>query len=116
MVERAAQALRPDAVDDAVTLSAAIAWLRRRLVLVRAMLVTVTGLFPDLFEGVACSVRAFRECLGTSRALVMLREICAPHLHALPRPLGLNPRAQPALAVARRHRQSSGPDPPPCLR
>ena len=112
-VEQAADTLRPADALDAVTLGAAVAWLRRRLALVRTMFVTVTGLLPDLFAGVERSVRAFRERLGTSRVLVMLREICAPHLHALPRPLGLNPRAQPAIAGARGHRQSAGPDPPP---
>jgi hypothetical protein len=111
-VEQAADTLRPADVPDAVTLGAAIAWLRRRLALVRTMFVTVTGLFPELFAGVALSVRAFRERLDTSRVLVALREICERHLHALPRPLGLNPRAQPALAGVYGYRQSSGPDPP----
>jgi hypothetical protein len=112
-VEQTADTLRPADVVGAVTLGAAIAWLRRRIVLVRTMFVTVTGMFPDLFEGVALTVRAFRERLGSSRVLVMLRGICATHLHALPRPLGLNPRARPAGGGAHGHRQSPGPDPPP---
>jgi len=111
-VEQAADTLRPADVLDAVTLSAAVTWLRRRLALVGTMFVTVTGLFPDLFAGVQHSVLAFRQHLGTSRVLVMLRGICAPHLHALPRPLGLNPPRKPAIAGARGHRQSPGPDPP----
>jgi hypothetical protein len=112
-VEQAANTLRPAEERDAVTLSAAVAWVRRRIALVRRMFVTVTGLLPGLFAGVPLSVRAFRERLGTSRVLVTLRESCERYLHVLPRPLGLNPRAQPALAGVRGYRQSPGPDPPP---
>jgi hypothetical protein len=112
-VERAAGTLRPAESFDAVTLGAAVAWLRRRVVWLRAMLLLVLGLFPNLFEGVERSVRAFRERLGTSRVLVALRGICAGHLHALPRPLGLNPRAQTAVTCKRGRQQSTGPDPPP---
>jgi hypothetical protein len=111
-LEKAADTLRPAAERDAVTLGAAVAWLRRRVAMVRTMFGTVTGLFPDLFAGVERSVRAFRERLGSTRVLVMLRGICARHLHALPRPLGLNPRRKSARAGDDGHGQSIGPDPP----
>ncbi len=91
-LEHAAEALRPGDALDAVTLIVAVAWVRRRVAWVRALLVTVAGLFPGLFAGVGPHVRAFRQRLGTSRVLVKLREICAPYLYALPPPLGLNPR------------------------
>ena len=109
-LERAAEQLRPADEPDAVSLGAAVAWLRRRLVLVRALLVTVMGLMPDLFGGVGLSVRAWRERLGSSRVLVALRGICARYLYALPRPLGLNPGALPARALGGRRPQSMGPD------
>jgi hypothetical protein len=112
-VEHAAQALRPADALDAVTLGAAVAWLRRRLLLVRSLLVTVAGLFADRFAGLGPSVRAFRERLCTSRVLVALRGICARHLYALRRPLGLNPRGPVALPRNRGRQQSTGPDPPP---
>jgi hypothetical protein len=67
--------------------------MRRRVAWVRALLVTIAGLFPDLMAGVGASILAARERLATSRVLVALRGICAPHLYALRRPLGLNPRA-----------------------
>ena len=92
-VERAAQTLRPADAKDTVTLPAAIAWVRRRLAWVRALLITVAGLLPDMFQGVRPTIVAFRERLGTSRVLVALRGICAAHLYGLRRPLGLNPRA-----------------------
>ena len=111
-VEHAADTLRPSDAPDAVTLSAAIAWLRRRIAMVRALLVTVAGLFPDLFAGAGASIEAFRARLGMSRVLVALRGICARYLHALPRPLGLNPRAPIVLPRRRDHQQSMGPDPP----
>lgn len=112
-VEQAAQHLRPADRPDAITLGAAVAWLRRRLVLVRALLVTVMGLLPDRFAGLGLLLRAWRERLGTSRVLVALREICVRHLYALPRPLGLNPRRPVAPPRGRERQQSTGTDPPP---
>jgi len=112
-VEQAADTLRPADVPEAVTLGAAVTWLRRRMELMRVVLLTVTGLFPDLVAGVLLSVQAFRERLGTSRVLVALRGICADYLYSLPRPLGLNPRSRPVLGGVRGRRQSLGPDPPP---
>jgi hypothetical protein len=91
-LEHIAEELRPGDDPCAVTLSVAVAWVRRRVAWVGALLLTVAGLFPDLFAGVGPSVRAFRARLGTSRVLVALRGICAPHLYALSPPLGLNPR------------------------
>jgi hypothetical protein len=98
-VARAAEQLRPGDAPGAVTLPAAMAWLHRRRAWVRALLVTVAGLFPDLFANLGQSLRAWRACLGTSRVLVALRGICEGYLYVLPRPLGLNP---PGLAVVDR--------------
>lgn len=110
-VEQAVNALRPAEAPDAITLSAAVAWVRRRIAMVRALLVTVAGLLPDDFAGVGGSIGALRERLGTSRALVALREICERHLYALRRPLGLLPRLARALPRDRAHQQSTGPVP-----
>jgi hypothetical protein len=110
--EHTANTVRPAEAPDAVTLGAAVAWVRRRVGWVRALLAIVGSLLPALFAGVGRSVRAFREHLDTTSALVALRGICAGHLHALPRPLGLNPRVPVALPRDRVRRQSMGPDPP----
>jgi hypothetical protein len=111
-LEHAVKQLRPEDEPGAVTLSTAIAWVRRRLVWVRTLLITVVGLFPDLFAGMAPSVQAFRARLGTCRVLVALRGICAPHLYVLARPLGLNPRTRWALSHGGGRQQPIGPDPP----
>jgi hypothetical protein len=110
--EHTANTVRPAEAPDAVTLDAAVAWVRRRVAWVRAVLAIVGSLLPELFAGVDRSVRAFRQHLGTPSVLVALRGICARHLHALPRPLGLNPRAPVVLPRDRVRRQSMGPDPP----
>ena len=115
-LEQAAEKLRPGDEPSAVTLGVALAWLRRRVAWVRALLITVAGLFPDLLAGVRPTVRSFRERLGTSRVLVALRGICEPHLYALPRPLGLNPRSPWAMARGGGRQQSIGPAPPLCRR
>jgi hypothetical protein len=110
-LERAAEELRPGDEPGAVTLSVAVAWVRRRVTWVRALLVTVAGLFPELFVGMRPSLWAFRGRLDTSRVLVALRGICEPHLYALPPPLGLNPRTPWGLARGVERPQSIGSDP-----
>jgi hypothetical protein len=115
-LEHAAEALRPGDEPGAVTLSVAVAWVRRRVAWVRALLVTVAGLFPELFAGERPSLGAFRRRLGTSRVLVALRGICASYLYALPPPLGLNPRTPWGLARGGARQQSIGPDRPLCRR
>jgi hypothetical protein len=111
-LEKAADELRPADAPDAVTLSAALVWLRLRVVIVRAMLTTVKGLMPAFFAEVPPRISAFRRRLGTLHVLVALRAICEPYLHRLAAPLGLVPRVATGAARERRHAQSLGPDPP----
>jgi len=111
-MEKAADELRPADAVDAVTLGAAVSWLRLRVMIVRATLARVLGLMPDRFGGTSPRVRSFRKRLDTLRVMVALREICKRHLYALPAPLGLNPRREPDDDVGRAHPQSPGPDPP----
>ena len=84
-IEAAADVLRPD-----IVLPSAVRWVRRRLTLVRATLVIVVTLLPDLFAGNA-QLGAVRAALGTDHALVTLRARAAARLAALPRPLGFAP-------------------------
>jgi hypothetical protein len=111
-VEKAADEARPAEASDAVTLGAALVWLRLRVAIARTVLTTVTGLMPERFAGLPPRVSAFRRRLGTMRVLVALRGICERYLHALSAPLGLVPR--PAPDPERRHAraQRPGPDPP----
>ena len=111
-VATAADDLRPADAQDAVTLDAAVRWLERRITLVRATLVTVLGLFPERFAGCAPRVSAFRARLDTMHVMVALRGICEPHLHALPRPVGLLRRWIAREGGSGGHQQSMGPDPP----
>jgi hypothetical protein len=115
-VEKAAEEARPADVTDAVTLGAALVWLRLRVAIARTVLTTVKGLMPERFEGLSPRVSAFRRQLGTMRVLVALRGICEHYLHQLSAPLGLVPR--PVLGLARRdaRAQRPGPDPPPRAR
>jgi hypothetical protein len=112
-VEKAADELRPADAPDAVTLAAAVVWLRLRVAIVHALLMTVKGLMPAVFaDDTPPRISAFRRRLGTLHVLVALREICEPYLHVLPAPLGLVPRYEQASARGGRHAQSPGPDPP----
>ena len=111
-VEAAAEQARPADEVDAVTLTSAIRWVRRRVRTVHRILATAIGLVPERFEGCAPTVTSFRERLGTTRVLVALRELCVQRLHAIAEPLGLlGPPAGGAIAV-RRRQQSMGPGPP----
>lgn len=98
-VEAAADVLRPD-----VGWTSAVRWVRRRLRLVRATLVTVVTLLPTL-TGVAAQVIALRTALDTDQALVRLRTEVDASLHAVPRPLGFAPPrpARSARVAARQH-------------
>jgi hypothetical protein len=111
-VEAAAEEVRPADEADAVTLTAAVRWLRRRVAPIHRLLATAIGLVPGRFEGCAPTVRSFRERLGTTRALVALREICAGYLHAMAEPLGLLGPPERGVVALRRRQQSMGPGPP----
>jgi hypothetical protein len=111
-VEKAADQMRPADAPDAVTLGAALVWLRLRVVIAHATLATAKGLWPERFAGVAPRVSAFRQRLGTLRVLVALRGICEPYLHRLAAPLGLVPRPEPELRSGDARPQRPGPDPP----
>lgn len=110
--EEAAERVRPAADANAVTLTTALRWLRRRVRSIHELLATIIGLVPARFEGCAPTVTSFRERLGTNHVLVELRGICTRHLGHLSAPLGLigvprrETRAHPSF------QQSTGPDPP----
>lgn len=111
-VEAAAEQARPADEADAVTLTSAMRWVRRRVRAIHRILATAIGLVPGRLEGCAPTVTSLQERLGTTRVLVALRELCARHLHAIAEPLGLlGPPEGRAIAV-RRGQQSMGPDPP----
>ncbi len=97
-IEAAADVLCPESV-----LPSAVRWVRRRLTLVRATLLAVVTLLPDLFCGDA-HLGAVRAALGTDHALVLLRARAATVLAALPRPLGFG-RAVPTCDARRARRQ-----------
>jgi hypothetical protein len=111
-LEKVADQVRPADASDAVTLGAALVWLRRRVLMALGTLMTVKGLMPERFGDVPPRVSAFRRRLGTVRVLVALREICAPYLHRLSAPLGLVPRPQGERPCVRARPQRPGPDPP----
>jgi hypothetical protein len=108
-IEAAADVLRPDSV-----LPSAVRWVRRRVTLVRATLLAVVTLLPDLFRGDA-HVGAVRAALETDHALVLLRGRAAPLLAALPRPLGFGPQApgRRARVPGRQHRMGADSEPAP---
>jgi len=107
-VEAAADALRP----IEISLSSAVRWVRRRLIPVRAALLAIVTLMPQMFAGCSPTVWEARKVLGTTPALVALREVAAARLGALPPPLGFGPRVKPRRR-RREHRQhKTGPDEP----
>lgn len=87
-VVEAAEQLRPDDDEHAVTSISAARWLRRRMRPIRAALLAIVTLVPELAE-CAATLAAIRERLGITRVLVGLRELASAHLGALAPPLGL---------------------------
>jgi len=116
-VSLAADAVRPpEAASDGaepITLEASTRWLKRRVVLVRACLLAVAGIFPELFKGCEATVTAFRARLGTSSALVALRGIAADDLAHLPPPLGFGPRPKARRYCKKRDPHEACPARPP---
>lgn len=108
-MEVAADRTRPADDEDAVTLTAALRWLRRRVLVVHRILATVIGLFPARLAGCAPTVASFRERLGTRCVLVELRGICANYLGVLADPLGLLGLPTGRHRSRRRRQQSVGP-------
>ena len=107
-IEAAADVLRPD-----IVLPSAVRWVRRRLTLVRATLLAVVTLLPDLLCGTA-QLGAVRAALDTDHALVTLRARAAALLPALPRPLGFVPhrRAPRVPGPPRPHGMGADAGPP----
>jgi hypothetical protein len=109
--EAAAGQVRPADAEDAVTLPSALRWLRRRLLPVRAALLGLVTLLPELF-GSAPTLAAVRERLGVAEALIALRALAARELAALPTPLGFGARASGAKSPPAVPPHEAGPDPP----
>jgi hypothetical protein len=90
----------------------AVKWVRFRAQTVRKLLRTAVGLVGEL-AGCEPRLGAVRERLGLSGGVLQkLRELCEPHLEALPAPVGLVPRPHGGRKRKGRPPQSTGPDPP----
>lgn len=110
------EAAANDARTDDVGLVGAMRWTRRRREQVHANLLTLKGLMPERFVDCAPSVAELRRHLGTDNALMVLRNIGAVHLHALPAPLGFLPgrgRGSKPHHSLQHHRGPDPPTPPP---
>jgi len=103
-IEAAADVLRPD-----IVLPSAVRWVRRRLTLMRATLLAVVTLLPDLLCGDAY-LQTVRAALATDHALVTLRARAATLLSALPRPLGFVRHLRPPRARGRGPQHDLGAD------
>ena len=89
----AAEQLRPADAPRAVTSISALRWVRRRVKPVRAALLALVTLCPELF-GCAPTLRSMRAHLGVERVLVRLRAVGAASMHGLSPPLGLSTRGR----------------------
>jgi hypothetical protein len=90
-VAAAAEELRPDDEEQAVTSLSAVRWVRRRARPIAAALLALVTLVPEL-AGCAPTLAAIRAHLGVERVLVHLRQLALEHLGALAPPLGLGAR------------------------
>lgn len=116
-IYRAADLVRPPEIlpgdRDPITLEATAQWLRRRVSWVRATLITVAGLFPELFVGCEITLTALRARLRSDAVLMVLRGICAKELGALPIPVGFGHRFDDGKPSAGAGQQSPRPQMPP---
>ena len=89
----AAEQVRPADAPRAVTSISAMRWVRRRTKAVRAALLALVTLQPELL-GCTPTLRALRVHLGATRVLVTLRAVAAASMHSLSPPLGLSTRGR----------------------
>ena len=94
-----------------VLLPGAVRWVRRRVRLVHAALVSIIGLLPDILAGCQPTLLGFRARLGVEAVLPRLRELAAAHLANLPPPLGFGPRPVPRKRRPAHSQQEEGADP-----
>lgn len=94
-VTAAVEVVHPPDAPEPIGLVGALRSIRRRVRAVRAALVATATLLPEHFAGVAPTLAAFRDALGVSAGVVLvrLREFAERHLGALPAPLGFRARA-----------------------
>jgi hypothetical protein len=107
-VEAAADHLRPD-----IELPGAVRWVRRRLGPVRAVLLAVVTLLPEL-AGVRPTLAAVGAQLGVP-VLVAVRARAERHLPALAAPVGFHPQRRRGAnrgAAAQHDLGPDGPGPP----
>jgi hypothetical protein len=109
--EQAAGQVRRADEEGAVTLPSALRWLRRRLAPVRAALLALVTLLPEL-SGCAPTLAAVRERLEVREALVALRALAEGVLPALAAPLGFRARAARVTRAPPEPPHEVGPDPP----
>jgi hypothetical protein len=92
-IATAVEQVHPAEADRAIGVVCAQRSLRRRLRAARAALLAIVTLMPERLSGIAPTITALREALGTERVLVAVRCIAERHLGALPTPLGFRDRA-----------------------
>ena len=98
------------------SLASAQRWLQRRMGWVEALLVTVKGLCPERFAGVAPTLAGFGQQLDSGSVLRALREVAEQHLQELLVPVGFqhfSASAEARIAQPGAEKQYMGLDPPP---
>jgi hypothetical protein len=100
-LQKAADEVRPADASDAVTLGAALVWVRLRVLLARATLSTVKGLMPDRFAEVPPRVSAqmprwsWNAAAPAHNLLVQTHHADAGSPRIAPRLWGASPRRAP---------------------
>lgn len=107
-LEAAAEVLRP----DPITLPSALRWIRRRVAPVRALLVVLIAMFPQVLLGCAPRLGAVRARLACAGVLLDMRTRACAHLQALSSPLGFRRRLIKHAQSRMRFQQSMGRAPP----
>ncbi len=93
-VAAAVDRVYPASANRAIGPTCAMRAIGRRLHAVREVLLAFVTLMADCMTGVAPTLGALREALGTEHVLVTVRCIMEPRLGALPTPLGFRHRVK----------------------
>jgi hypothetical protein len=107
-LEAAAEVVRP----DPITLPSALRWIGRRVAPVRALLVVLIGMFPQVLLGCPPELGAVRARLVCAGVLMDMRERACAHLQALSSPLGFRRRVLGGAETKMSSQQPMGRAPP----
>ena len=105
-LEAAARRMRPD-----IELPGALRWLNRRRKAIAVSLLAAVTVAPEL-SGCAATITAVRDRIGSTSALIALRDLCRAQLRQMGAPIGFAHHRATKFNSRKSFQHKAGTDPP----